>query len=51
MKYKLEFPFRTISGVMDRQIDRHGNVRTLIARKDGTMYWRTDYAKRNNYAK
>jgi len=25
MKYKLEFPFRSISGVMDRQIDRHGN--------------------------
>jgi len=47
MKYKLEFPFRSISGVMDRKIEHNGIVRTLIARKNGTLYWRTDFPKRN----
>ena len=45
MKYTLEFPFRSISGVMERQTDKNGATRILIARKDGTMYWRTYYPR------
>lgn len=42
MKYKLDFPFRSVSGVMERRIEHNGTRVTLIARKDGTMYWRHD---------
>ena len=46
MKYKLIYPFASISGVIERRYDHDGAVRTLIARKNGTMCWRKTYPRR-----
>ena len=46
MKYKLEAPFRYISGVIERRYNSDGSRTSLIARKDGTLFWRTDYPRR-----
>ena len=40
MKYKLEFPFQSISGVISRQQLADGSVRTIYCRKDGVMVTR-----------
>ena len=40
MKYKLEAPFLSVSGVVARRTYPDGTRETLIARKDGTIFWR-----------
>ena len=40
MKYQLQSPFRSISGVIERRYNHDGTCETLIARKDGTIFWR-----------
>ena len=39
MKYQLEAPFRSISGVIERKRLSDGSVKSLVVKKDGTMYW------------
>jgi len=48
MKYKLDYPFRSISGVVERRTMSDGTRINLIARKDGTMYWQTNYPRKRN---
>ena len=48
MKYKLDSPFRSISGVVERRRMYDGTRITLIARKDGTMYWRHDNPRKRS---
>ncbi len=45
MKYKLEAPFRYISGVIERRYNSDGSCESLIARKDGTIFWRRTYRR------
>ena len=40
MQYLLEPPFASISGVVTRKTLPNGTKLTLIAKKDGTLYWR-----------
>ena len=46
MKYQLEAPFRSISGIVEKRRTPDGGIEILIARKDGTMYWRKKYPRR-----
>jgi len=46
MKYQLDSPFKSISGVIERRRLPDGSVLSLVARKDGTMYWRTYYPRK-----
>ena len=49
MKYELVAPFKSISGVIERRQMRDGSIRSLIARKDGTMYWRSQRPRRSQF--
>ena len=49
MRYQLELPFKSISGVVERRQMRDGSIRSLIARKDGTMYWRSQRPHRSQF--
>ena len=46
MRYKLDAPFASISGVVARIKHSDGSRTNLIARKDGTLYWQTIYPRR-----
>ena len=46
MKYQLEAPFRSISGIVEKRRTHDGGIEILIARKDGTMYWRRKYPRK-----
>lgn len=46
MKYELVAPFKSISGVVEKRRTREGEIELLIARKDGTMYWKRKYPRR-----
>lgn len=46
MKYKLDAPFASISGVVAKIINHDGSRTNLIARRDGTLYWQTIYPRR-----
>ena len=47
MKYKLDAPFASISGVVARIKHNDGSRMNLIARKDGTLYWQTVYPRKS----
>ena len=47
MKYELVAPFKSISGVVEKRRTREGEIELLIARKDGTMYWKRKYPRRS----
>ena len=49
MKYELEAPFRSISGIVEKRRTREGEIELLIARKDGTMYWRSQRPRRSQF--
>ena len=51
MKYQLEAPFRSISGVVERRRMPDGSIESLVARKDGTMYWRRKYPRRSQFGR
>ena len=46
MKYQLDSPFKSISGVVERRRLADGSVMSLVARKDGTLYWRRQYPRK-----
>ena len=46
MKYELVAPFKSISGIVEKRRTHDGGIEVLIARKDGTMYWRRKYPRR-----
>ena len=46
MKYKLDAPFASVSGVVARIKNHDGSRSNLIARKDGTLYWQTYYPRK-----
>ena len=51
MKYQLEAPFRSISGIVEKRRTHDGGIEILIARKDGTMYWRRKYARKRTWSR
>ena len=46
MKYELVAPFKSISGIVEKRRTHDGGIEVLIARKDGTMYWKRKYPRR-----
>ncbi len=48
MKYKLEYPFRYISGTVSRKRLADGSVVSCIMTKKGTMYFRKTYPQRRS---
>ncbi len=51
MKYELVAPFKSISGIVEKRRTREGGIELLIARKDGTMYWRRKYPRRSQFGR
>ena len=45
LKFTLEAPFKTMSGVVSRKRYEDGRVESVIATKRGTLYKRTSYPK------
>jgi hypothetical protein len=45
MKYKLDLPFKSISGVVTRKVLEDGTTISLIAKNNGTLYWK----RKQNY--
>ncbi|MBR1878217.1 MAG: hypothetical protein IJ814_04330 [Paludibacteraceae bacterium] len=45
LRFTLESPFRTMSGVISRKRLADGRVETVIATKRGTIYKRTSFHK------
>ncbi|MBO4369757.1 MAG: hypothetical protein J5808_00155 [Paludibacteraceae bacterium] len=45
LKFTLEAPFRSISGVVSRKRYPDGRVKSVVVTKRGTMYERTYYPK------
>ena len=43
LKFTLEAPFKTMSGVVSRKRFADGRVESVIATKRGTLYKRTSY--------
>ena len=49
MRYQLELPFKSISGIVEKRRTHEGGIELLIARKDGTMYWRSQRPRRSQF--
>ena len=49
MKYELVAPFKSISGIVEKRRTHDGGIEVLIARKDGTMYWKRQYPRRAQF--
>jgi hypothetical protein len=45
LKFTLEAPFKTMSGVVSRKRYSDGRVESVVATKRGTLYKRTTYPK------
>ena len=51
MKYELVAPFKSISGIVEKRRTHDGGIEVLIARKDGTMYWKRQYPRRRTWSR